>query len=156
MNKRIWLVIAVLAVAASLVLVAPVGAWEEYQGCTPGYWKQPHHYDSWVTYTEDDMFSDIFGTGPDMTLLEVLQKKGGGAKWALYRHAVAGILNVTSPDVTYKYVVGPDPQTVSSCVEWYKHQHTVIGKVQIAFCEGDFEKWKGFLEAANESYCPLD
>jgi hypothetical protein len=21
------------------------------QGCTPGYWKQPHHLDSWVGYT---------------------------------------------------------------------------------------------------------
>lgn len=74
MKKRIWLTIAVLALATSLAVIAPVGA-HAPAGCTPGYWKQPQHLESWglTPYSPDDIFSDVFGVGPTDSLLTVLQ-----------------------------------------------------------------------------------
>jgi uncharacterized repeat protein (TIGR01451 family) len=71
------------------------------QGCTPGYWKQKQHFDSWVGYVPDGddatLFVDVFGVDafPDMTLLDVLKQGGGGLK-ALGRHTVAALLNAAS------------------------------------------------------------
>ena len=62
------------------------------EGCTPGYWKQPHHFDSWTNYTPSDEYDVIFGVPYDKTLLEALRTGGGGEK-ALGRHATAGLLN---------------------------------------------------------------
>src|SRR5215210_35264 len=30
------------------------------EGCTPGYWKQPQHFDSWVVYSPNQLFSSVF------------------------------------------------------------------------------------------------
>ncbi|MDH3224417.1 MAG: hypothetical protein OEO23_11935, partial [Gemmatimonadota bacterium] len=66
------------------------------EGCTPGYWKQPHHFDSWTGYDPEDLFSSAFEDAfPGMTLLEVLKQGGGGLK-ALGRHTVAALLNAAS------------------------------------------------------------
>jgi hypothetical protein len=66
------------------------------EGCSPGYWKQPHHFDSWVGYQPNQLFADVFGVNPfapkNLTLVEVLSQGGGGAK-ALARQAVASLLN---------------------------------------------------------------
>ena len=72
------------------------------QGCTPGYWKQEQHFGSWMGYSPDDKFSDVFGSDEfgDMTLLMVLKQGGGGTK-ALGRHAVAALLNAASNYVSY-------------------------------------------------------
>lgn len=90
-----------LALAALSVpdLPPPPGGGE---GCTPGYWKQPHHFDSWTApYAPDDDFSDYFENAfPGMTLLDVLKQGGGGLK-ALGRHTVAALLNAASPGVDY-------------------------------------------------------
>lgn len=74
------------------------------EGCTPGYWKQKQHFDSWTNppYDPDNMFvsagfDDAF---PGMTLLEVLKQGGGGLK-ALGRHTVAALLNTASDGVAY-------------------------------------------------------
>lgn len=64
------------------------------KGCTPGYWKQAQHWDSWINHSTGDAFDDVFtceDTG-ELTLLEAL-KKGGGGIYALRRHAVASLLN---------------------------------------------------------------
>ena len=71
-------------------------------GCTPGYWKQVRHFDSWVNYSPDDIFSDVFGVGPAVTLLEAL-KTGGGGEAALGRHAVAALLNANALDEYWWY-----------------------------------------------------
>jgi len=82
------------------------------EGCTPGYWKQKQHFDSWVNYSPSDLFSDVFGPVitirfgkkkakiENPTLLEALKAKGGGIN-ALARHTVAALLNASSPDVNY-------------------------------------------------------
>jgi hypothetical protein len=67
------------------------------EGCTPGYWKQPQHFDSWVGFTQDQLFSSVFEDAfPGKTLLQVLSSNGNTAGEALGRHTVAALLNSTS------------------------------------------------------------
>lgn len=76
------------------------------EGCTPGYWRQEHHFDSWTDYAPEDMFSDVFADAfPGETLLDVVWARGGGLN-ALGRSAVAALLNATSPGVDYDYTAG--------------------------------------------------
>ncbi|MBI4201562.1 MAG: hypothetical protein HY532_00405 [Chloroflexi bacterium] len=84
----------------------------EMEGCTPGFWRQPHHFGHWPAgYTPDMKFSDMFGrvitvgvggkaTVTDPTLLQAVTATGGGVS-ALARHAVAALLNSAHPDVNY-------------------------------------------------------
>jgi hypothetical protein len=114
------------------------------EGCTPGYWKQPHHFDSWVppyspidpqTYFDDP---DVFGVGPHKTLLQVL-KTGGGGEAALGRHAVAALLNAASGGVSYEYYV-----------------QGIKDMVKEAYDTGDFERIKNLFAQQNELGCPLN
>jgi hypothetical protein len=108
------------------------------QGCTPGYWKQKQHFDSWVGYTQNDSFADIFGVPYSKTLLEAL-KTGGGKEKALGRHAVAALLNVAAHGVNYYYT-----------------EHEIISMVQQAWTTGDYETPKDLLAVENERGCPLN
>ncbi len=110
------------------------------QGCTPGYWKQEHHFVDWVTYSPSDLFNDVFGVDApgDRTLLEALNKGGGGAS-ALGRHAVAALLNTAAGGVSFFYT-----------------EADVIAIVQDAYLTGDFETAKNALAAQNEEGCPLN
>ena len=60
--------------------------------CSLGYWK--NHTDVWpVPYTPGDSFNFVFfDQGPNVTLLEALNLKGGGEN-ALARQAVAALLD---------------------------------------------------------------
>ena len=80
-----------------------------HDGCTPGYWRQPHHLDSWVPtgYTPSDDFDTVFGTNyfvPDITLLEAIWARGGGYN-KLARHGTAALLNASNPLVPYPLTV---------------------------------------------------
>ena len=109
------------------------------EGCTPGYWKQPHHFDSWVGFTPDQDFSTVFEDAfPGMTLLEVL-KQGGGKLKALGRHTVAALLNASSGGVSY------DLST-----------QDVIDAFNDVLPGGDFEDLKDQFEGFNEQGCPLN
>jgi hypothetical protein len=109
------------------------------EGCTPGYWKQKQHFDSWSVNPPGESFSTVFGVDYDMTLLEALKTGGGGEK-ALGRHATAAYLNALSPDVAYYYSVGE-----------------IINIVQGAYATGEFETAKDLLEAQNDpTFCPLN
>lgn len=111
------------------------------EGCTPGYWRQGHHFDSWVGYSPDDDFDSVFGVASSFgpaTLGEAVQLGGGGEN-ALARHAVAALLNAANDDVSYAFTTGD-----------------VIGMVQGAYATGDFESVKDQFEAENEAGCPLD
>ena len=67
------------------------------EGCTPGYWKAPQHFDSWVGYTQNQLFSSVFEDAfPGKTLLEVLSAGGNTAGEALGRHTVAALLNAAA------------------------------------------------------------
>jgi hypothetical protein len=108
------------------------------QGCTPGYWKQEHHFDSWVGYSPSDSFDAVFGVSYGGTLAEAAGAKGGGAN-ALARHAVAALLNSATGGVDYLYSTAD-----------------VISMVQAAFASGDFNGTKDLFEAQNEMGCPLN
>ena len=108
-------------------------------GCTPGYYKQRHHFCEWE-YDPKDLFNEVFmvsAPGND-TLLKALSD-GGGHETAFQRHAVAALLNAANGGVPYKYT--PDE---------------VKQVVQEAYMTGDFETLKNMLERENEAGCPLN
>lgn len=97
---------------------------DRYYGATPGYWKQPRHFNAWemTGYKTSDPIQDVFGpNAPSVTLLQALQGGGGrgiaGAKTILARAAVAALLN--SEAFTYRY-----------CESW------IIEKVTYQFTHG--------------------
>jgi hypothetical protein len=111
------------------------------EGCTPGYWKQPQHFDSWTApYDPSDTFLSAFGVNafPGMTLLEVLSNGGGGLD-ALGRHAVAALLSAASSGVDYDLSVAQ-----------------VIAGFNAAFASGDYETQKNIFAGFNEQGCPLN
>lgn len=110
------------------------------EGCTPGYWKQKHHFDSWAApYTPNMLFSDVFENAfPGKTLLQVLSAGGGGLT-ALGRHTVAALLS-----------------SANSGVEYDMNTAGVIGAFNAAFPGGDFEGVKNVFERYNEQGCPLN
>ena len=97
------------------------------EGCTPGYWKQQQHFDSWpVPYTPDSNLRDVFVTAPvelvpDDTFLEALNYNGGagvaGATNILLRAAVASLLNSVSPDVDFLVSTGHVVDTTITRIE---------------------------------------
>ncbi|HXE57407.1 MAG TPA: hypothetical protein VNK43_05360 [Gemmatimonadales bacterium] len=110
------------------------------EGCTPGYWKQPHHFDSWpAPYTPTTLFSSVFDDAfPGMTLVQVLGQGGGGLK-ALGRHTVAALLNAASGGVDYDLTV-----------------QQVIDGFNAAYPGGDIEGTKNRFEGFNQQGCPLN
>ena len=77
----------------------------EGEGCTPGFWKQDQHFDSWPVSTATT-FGDVgftnTGWPATTTLLEALSFKGGptvqDAKNILLHHAAAAYLNSLAVD----------------------------------------------------------
>lgn len=111
---------------------------DDFQGCSPGYWKQSQHFDSWVTYHIGDSFKTIFNVNYKQTLLQALQQNGGKEK-ALGRQAVAALLNAANPQVNYFY-----------------SQTQIINIVQTAFATKKYEEATELLEEQNTSMCPLN
>lgn len=97
------------------------------EGCTPGYWKQAQHFDSWpAPYSPNSNLRDVFVTSPvelvpDDTFLEALNYSGGagvgGATRILLRAAVASLLNSASPDVAFAVSTGHVVDTTISRIE---------------------------------------
>jgi hypothetical protein len=109
------------------------------QGCTPGYWRQDQHFDSWMAYAPGDSYDATFGVdGSFATLLDAVWARGGGES-ALARHAVAALLNAQNADVSYLYSTAD-----------------VLSMVQQAYATGDFNGVKNLFEAQNEAGCPLN
>ena len=110
------------------------------EGCTPGYWKQEHHFDSYPAgISPHDLFSAYFENAfPGMTLVEVASQGGGGLK-ALGRHTVAAFLNASSTGVSYDM----------SATE-------VVDAFNAVFPGGDYDGLKDIFEDFNEQGCPLN
>jgi hypothetical protein len=119
----------------------PPGCEEGGDGCTPGFWKQPHHLQFWLNYSPDDLFEDVFGVEATVldgkTLLEALWT-GGGHEAALGRHSVAALLNAASDEVSYAFT-----------------EPMVISMVQQAYATGEFNEMKNMLADENESGCTV-
>jgi hypothetical protein len=108
------------------------------QGCTPGYWKQSQHFDSWVGYSPNQLFSSVFEDAfPGMTLLQVLGQGGGGLK-ALGRHTVAALLDA------------------SSSIDYGLSPAQVIQSFNDVFPGADYEGLKDQFANRNERTCPLN
>jgi hypothetical protein len=78
------------------------------EGCTPGFWKQPQHFDSWSGFTQSQTLESVFDVPDafgldDVTLVDALSFQGGptvtDAAQILLRAGVAALLNASSPDV---------------------------------------------------------
>jgi hypothetical protein len=122
-KRRILQILAITALAVSGFIAAGALAVTGYaedstittvttttpgnEGCTPGFWKQPQHFDSWpdgidpLTFTLAD--AGFVGTGnQDTTLLAALSFQGGptlqDAKNILMRAAAAAYLNSIAVD----------------------------------------------------------
>lgn len=110
------------------------------EGCTPGYWKQSQHFDSWpAPYTPGTLFGTVFDDAfPGMTLLQVASQGGGGLN-ALGRHTVAALLNAASGGVDYDLTVAQ-----------------VIAGFNSAYASGDYETQKNIFEGYNELGCSLN
>jgi hypothetical protein len=118
------------------------GQEEGGEGCTPGYWKQPHHFDSWTApYDPTDLFDEHFEDAfPGMTLLQVLQNGGGGLN-ALGRHTVATLLNSASTGVSFEL----SPAEVISAFD-----DVFPGS------RSQYETLKNQFAGLNERFCPLN
>lgn len=107
------------------------------EGCTPGYWKQSHHFGNWTGYSPDQLFSSVFEDAfPGMTLLDVVAQGGGGLK-ALGRHTVAALLNG------------------SGAVDYSMTAQQVVDAFNAVYPDGDYNGQKDIFEAENELGCPL-
>lgn len=109
------------------------------EGCTPGYWRQEQHFDSWpADHQPGDAFSSVFDDAfPGQSLLDAVTLRGGHLN-ALGRHAVAAFLNA-STEVDY----GMTPSEV-------------VDAFNDAYASGDYEETKIVFEELNEAGCPLN
>jgi uncharacterized repeat protein (TIGR01451 family) len=129
----------ITATASDSVTINPRQAGE---GCTPGFWKQEHHFDSWVGFAPNQTLESVFDV-PDalgldnLTLAEALALNGGGVN-ALLRHAVAALLNASSPGVDFDLTVAE-----------------VISATNAALASGNYEAQKDIFAGLNEQGCPL-
>ena len=147
------LVLVTMALLVGIVGVATASASKKKgsEGCTPGYWKQSQHFDSWTApYDPTDLFSATVGKHadnstvtfenafPGMTLLDVLSQGGGGLA-ALGRHTVAALLNTASHDVDYAHTT----------------TGFIVDEFNSVFPGGNYEGLKDIYEGFNQLGCPL-
>ena len=128
-----------------LLVECPVD--EGGEGCTPGYWKQPHHFDDWTDpYDPDDLFSEHFDDAfPGKTLLQVLSQPASSSPGPnslnnLGRHTVAALLNAANPDVDFSL-----------------SEQDVIDMFNDVYpgSTSDYQDLKNLFAAENELGCPL-
>lgn len=111
-------------------------------GCTPGYWKQGHHFDDWTSpFDPTDLFSDYLENAfPGKTLVAVL-KNGGGGLDALGRHTVASLLNAANPNVSFDL-------TTQEVIDAFNDVYPGS--------KDDYESLKDSFQNFNEQGCPLN
>jgi hypothetical protein len=83
----------------------------DFEGCTPGFWKQAQHFDSWTTYSPSTTLGSVFTIPSEFSsvsgdsFLTALSYGGGSTDLAaaklLLHHAVAALLNAASAGVNY-------------------------------------------------------
>ena len=124
-----------------------------FQGCTPGYWKQTQHLDSWLAtgFSPNQTLESVFDVpnqfGLDnKTLRQALSFKGSttntGAAQILLRAAVSALLNSAHPDIDY-------PRTTAE----------VIAQVNAALASNNRNTMLSLaaeLDADNNLSCPLN
>ena len=126
------------------------------EGCTPGYWKQAQHFDSWEEYTPATTLGSVFtlpayaSSLSNDTFLQALNYGGGSTLLAkaklLLRQAVAAFLNAASEDVGYPY-------------RRFSSPGMMLSTVNSALASGDATtilNLKDDYDAKNNLGCPLN
>jgi hypothetical protein len=129
-----------------------------FQGCTPGYWKQDQHFDSWRVYVPTGAsatllkslfnlngFTNLDGNATaNDTLLDALNYQGGddlrGAAQILLRAAAASVLNAQS--VNYPKTLAQIQSAVNSALA-SSDRSTMLELASI-------------LDVLNNAPCPLN
>jgi hypothetical protein len=117
----------------------------DFEGCTPGYWR--NHADRWVGVAPTDDFDATFGVDlfdPDITLGTAIWLGGGGNN-AFARHATAALLNAYAKEL-------------GSLEQFVNYPYTVEEVLQMvldAVANDKIEETKDLFEDANELGCPL-
>jgi hypothetical protein len=128
----------------------------DFYGCTPGFWKNNKRAKDWTAPLDPDALFTAPGFTSPGARARVAKKKqdvnvttqmqalnaNQGDLAALTRHAMAALLNATSPGVDYEF-------SASDIVTWYNQ--AVAGTYA-----GTIEDLKNMLAAANEQGCPLE
>ena len=116
----------------------------DFQGCTPGYWKQQQHFGSWIGYVPTgasaSKYNTVFGVNlfsANTTLLDALGAGGGGLK-RFGRHSTAALLSASNDEVSYGMSAAQ-----------------VILAVQNAVASGNMDAVADDFERRNERQCPL-
>ena len=134
---------------------------EEFQGCTPGYWKI--HPSAFCAFSMNTyMFTNAFSAGktvifpditntrglpPTLSLIGALNLNGGGYK-ALARTAAAAIENSCHSNVNYPYTM---EQIIAAVTSAFNTGSAVLGGVTYTA-----EGLKDELDRANNLGCPLN
>ncbi|ODU12635.1 MAG: hypothetical protein ABS91_01570 [Thiobacillus sp. SCN 64-35] len=147
-SRPVWANQCTISGMMSGNLSAPKG--QTCDGCTPGYWKQSQHLDSWAPtgFKTTDKFNTVFGVtqynksnGQPYTLLEVLKTLNGSGdpiSTNLGFHAVAALLNAGHPNVNFGYTAG-------ELITLFRNNYL-----------SNPEKLKNSLAMLNERGCPLN
>jgi hypothetical protein len=137
----------------------PTDCGEEFEGCTPGYWK--NHPEAWgCGYTPNTRFFDNGSNGgvftgitnkrklsSSLTLMQSLNLLGGGYN-ALARHAVAALLNACHSGVNYPYT---EAEIEDAVVDMFNTGVATLGGTTYY----GVEALKNELDRANNLGCPL-
>ncbi len=157
-----FLAAAVLSVAAIFSAAPLAHANLGDQGCTPGYWKQDQHFDSYPAgITPDTQLDVLLGFElpgyETLTVLQALNLQGSLVN-KLISHGTAGLLNDAHVDVNYQMSTtttirniadGLDPVLSTTLYDPFDPNDNN---------DNDLELRKNFLDAANNGVggCPLN
>lgn len=151
----VGLVAGVMGILALLVPTHMAMAWNETEGCSPGYWKNngdknPRIGEIEGIYLKDALFAITGVVVPivpdDLTLGQAVQLNGGGAN-AFMRHAAAAVFNIW---------YGFDDEKGVPLIDYLEPETTFTQIIQDAVNSGDYEAAKDLLDAANNLGCPID
>ena len=158
------------AIACSIVAGGVVSASAENignnEGCTPGYWKQSQHFDSWQEYKPTTLAGNVFNDGAQtytdkLTLLGALQGGGGtgdaAAARILLRAATASVLNAAHEGVDYPLRRFAD--TTGDPAASPNGGPAIIASVNAALQSGDRDRMLALaaeLDRLNNLGCPLN
>ena len=158
--KRISIKEYLLILVAAVFLAHPATLLaddsEEFR--TPGFWKSSNSLKTWpkTGLSPGDSFASVFTVDSTLSLkttfnpslLDVLSARGGGAN-ALGRHAVAALLNASSPNSSYPYT--PDEIKMAVIETLSQYQAALFYEADISTDMDNIESLKDLYEALNEN-----
>ena len=164
--KRISIKEYLLILVAAVFLAHPATLLADDEICgpedqicrTPGFWGAKISQKSWVKtgLCPGDSFASVFTVDSTLSLkttfnpslLDVLKARGGGAN-ALGRHAVAALLNASSPNSSYLYT--PDEIKMAVIETLSQYQAALFYEADISTDMDNIENLKDLFEALNEN-----